>query len=484
MDYRELLATVGRYAGVATDTREVGPGTVFVAGGGPAASRAAYTREAVERGASVIVGEADPGLPTVPFVQVADFREAAADLAARFYGEPSRGMAMVGITGTCGKTTTTYLVESILRAAGHRVGAIGTVSFRFPGYERPATNTTPGAVELQRLLAEMRDAGCTAVVMEVSSHALKQKRVRGVAFDVGAFTNFSSEHLDYHQTLDDYFESKALLFTTYAAASRAAGKPFRAILNAADPAVRRLAARLAEAGDAPATFGDEPSTLAPDGVTVTVGGHPFHAPLVGRFNAENVLVAVHAALALGIGPDAIQAGLTDLAQVPGRLERVPDPRGAHLFVDYAHKPGALENILVTLRELAGSSRLGVVFGCGGDRDQVKRPVMGEIAARLADEVWLTSDNPRTEDPAAIVAAIHAGMARTDHVHVIVDRREAIRAAVASVRPGDVLVVAGRGPESVQVLGVPGEPGKTRTEPFDDRVEVAAAVAAATRSSTG
>jgi UDP-N-acetylmuramoyl-L-alanyl-D-glutamate--2,6-diaminopimelate ligase len=465
-----LLAALPRYAGVATDTRDVGPGTVFVAGGGPAGSRAAFVAEAVARGAAVVVGEAALATEAVPFVEVADFREAAAELAAAFWGHPSRGMRVVGITGTCGKTTTTYLVEAILRAAGHVVGAIGTVSFRFPGYERPATNTTPGAVELQRLLAEMREAGCTAVVMEVSSHALKQKRVHGVAFDVGVFTNFSSEHLDYHKTIDDYFASKALLFSAYPAAAGAVGKRFAAVLNGADPAVAALAATMPGAR----VFGGEPVELGGAGVTVTVEGERYACGLVGRFNAENVLAAVHAARALGAAPGAIRAGLAGFAQVPGRLERVEDPRGAHLFVDYAHKPGALENILSTLRELAGDRRLGVVFGCGGDRDQVKRPVMGEIAARLADAVWVTSDNPRTEDPDAIVAAIVAGMPRAEHVRVRVDRRAAIRDAVAWAGPGDVLVVAGKGPEPYQIVADPDAPGTTRTLSFDDRVEVAAA----------
>ena len=480
MNYAALLASVAGYAGIATDDRDVRAGFVFVPGGGARAERDAYVARAVARGAAVVVAEEAlrGAAGGATFVAVDDVREATADLAAAHYGHPARTMQMIGITGTCGKTTTTYLLEAILTAGGHRVGALGTVSYRFPGHERPATNTTPGPVALQALLAEMRDAGCTAVVMEVSSHALKQKRVRGVPFDAGVFLNFSSEHLDYHHTLEDYFESKALLFTTCADEARAAGKVLVPVLNAADPAVAELVARLRAAGGAPRVFGDEPATFGPEGVAVTVDGRVYTCGLVGRFNAENVTASVRTACALGVAPDAIQRGLDGLAQVPGRLDRVADARGAHLFVDYAHKPGALENILVTLRELAGEHRLAVVFGCGGDRDQVKRPVMGEIAARLADAVWVTSDNPRTENPDAIVAAILEGMPRTDHVRVDVDRRAAIRDAVAWAGPGDVLVVAGKGPEPYQIVADPAAPGGTRTLPFDDRVEVAAAVMAA------
>lgn len=476
MRYPELLASIAQLPGVATDTRDVRPGGVFVGGFGPPAQHAAYAREALDRGAALVVGGTTlRAVAGEAWVEVEDCRLAAAELAARFHDFPSRHLRVIGVTGTCGKTTTTWLLEAMLSAAGERVGVIGTVSYRYPGHERPAGNTTPGAVELQALLAEMRGAGCTAVVMEVSSHALEQRRVHDVWFDAAVFTNFSSEHLDFHGTLDAYFASKSLLFTREAAASVAAGKHFRAVLNGDDPWVAALAGHLAGPVQRfGAAVGDRWS-LSPAGVTVHRAGHTFRAGLVGRFNAENVLAAAACALALGVAPAHVQAGLDGLGQVPGRLERIPDPRGAHLFVDYAHKPGALEVVLTTLRELTGGARLRVLFGCGGDRDQVKRPVMGEIAARLADDVWLTSDNPRTEDPAEILESIRKGTGDAAHVHVLEDRRAAIRAAVAATQPGDVLLIAGRGPEPDQVVGVPGQPGKTRKIPFDDRVEVAEAV---------
>jgi UDP-N-acetylmuramoyl-L-alanyl-D-glutamate--2,6-diaminopimelate ligase len=322
----------------------------------------------------------------------------------------------------------------------------------------------------------MQQAGCTAVVMEVSSHALKQHRVLGIPFDGVLFTNLSHEHLDLHKTMEDYFETKALLFTEYLHFSKNLGKNPVAAVHTQDAYGMELLRRMQAKGlvARPFSLASRPLTFSASGITGTTGNTPFSSPLVGRFNAENVLGVVELMEGLGIAEQAIVAGLDRLRFVPGRMERVDDPRGAHLFVDYAHKPGALEVVLKTLREsLQGSSgRLLVLFGCGGDRDQLKRPEMGRIATRLADQVWVTSDNPRTEEPEAIVQAILSGVPDDLRQKCVaqLDRREAIRAAVAEARAGDILLVAGRGHEQDQVVG-------TSKVHFDDREEVKVALGA-------
>ena len=361
-------------------------------------------------------------------------------------------MLMVGVTGTSGKTTLTYLMESILAAAGHRVGVLGTVNFRFGGKVLPSTHTTPGPVEVQGLLAEMRKAGCDAAVMEVSSHALKQHRAGFVAFDGAGFTNLTPEHLDFHPDMEDYFASKRLLFTRLADVARDAGKKPIGAVNVDDPYGRRLAAELAELSkksnqpkEAFLTYGLDPahrpvidgSKLAIDltGIRGQVGDVRVASKLLGRFNASNILCAVAIAKGLGIKSDAIAKGVAALKAVPGRLERVPSAEGIHVLVDYAHKPDALQKVLETLKDsLITGTRLITVFGCGGDRDRLKRPVMGRIATTFSDHVFVTSDNPRTEKPDAIIAEITVGIT-AKNFEVIPDRAQAIQKAIALAKSG-------------------------------------------------
>ncbi|MCM2277644.1 MAG: UDP-N-acetylmuramoyl-L-alanyl-D-glutamate--2,6-diaminopimelate ligase [Oligoflexia bacterium] len=471
-----------------SDSREVRAGTVFVAIRGGSRDGHLFIEAARDAGAVAVVGEL--ALPEerlralgLPYVQVRDGREALARLAANFYGHPSRSMLVIGVTGTSGKTTTTYLLESILRSAGHRVGVIGTVNFRYDDRILESTHTTPGSVELQRLLAEMKEGLCTAVVMEVSSHALKQHRTACIAFDGMVFTNLTPEHLDYHPDMEDYYRSKALLFTDMVESSIAAGKrPFAAI-NADDEYGRRLLGELRQARRPElgfASFGLAPGLhevpaldvsgeglcIGLDGIRGRVAGSflntELSSKLTGRFNASNLLGALTVAGGLKVDPAMIAGGISSLELVPGRLQRVPNARGIHVLVDYAHKPDALEKVLRTLGEVRGSQRLITVFGCGGDRDRKKRPVMGRLATELSDCVIVTSDNPRTEDPLSIIEEIRLGIASDcSNCQVEPDRRKAIHAAIALARPGDVVLIAGKGHEDYQIIG-------TRKIHFDDR----------------
>jgi UDP-N-acetylmuramoyl-L-alanyl-D-glutamate--2,6-diaminopimelate ligase len=405
-------------------------------------------------------------------------------LASAFYGNPSHSMLMVGVTGTSGKTTTSFLVESILKAAGHTVGLIGTVVFRYQGKVLDSTHTTPGAPELQRLLAEMRDAGCTAVVMEVSSHALKQHRVAHLAFDAMIFTNLTPEHLDFHPDMEDYFGSKAMLFKDLATESKRAGKSPVASICVDSEWGQRLAREvrarkpaemsrvLTFSADAIANAGVDTGapaadlsgadlTMDLDGIHGAVSGVEIESTLTAKFNIANILGAVGAALGLKLDPKSIAHGIQSLKAVPGRLEAVPNAQGIHVFVDYAHKSDALEKVLRTLQKIKGTHRLITVFGCGGDRDRGKRPVMGKLAAELSDFSIVTSDNPRTEDPQAIIAEIVKGM--TGHSNYVIepDRKKAIFSAVHQAKSGDIVLIAGKGHEDYQIIG-------TTKIHFDDR----------------
>lgn len=463
--------------GVTSDSREVKPGFAFVAIRGTGADGHHFIPKAQQAGAAVAIGEEElPAGALPPYVRVGDSRLALARLASTFHGNPSHRMLVVGVTGTSGKTTTTYLIESILRADDQKVGVIGTVNVRFGGKELPASHTTPGAVELHRTLAEMRDAGCTAAVMEVSSHALKQHRVAFVAFDAMVFTNLSPEHLDYHPDMEDYFRSKSILFNECVEHSIEAWKrPFAAI-NGDDEFGRRLVAEIQDKAvptlrygrfglGADADFSGAGLRIGLSGIDGTVDGAPVRSSLAGRFNAYNILAAIAVARGLGIDGEAISSGLSTLKTVPGRLERVPNERGIHVIVDYAHKPDALEKVLRALGEGKGSHRLITVFGCGGDRDRTKRPVMGKLAVELSDRVVITSDNPRTEDPGAIIAEIVKGVDGHANYKVEPDRRKAILAAIGEAKAGDVVLIAGKGHEDYQIIG------KEKIH-FDDR-EVAA-----------
>ncbi len=464
---------------VTSDSRAVRPGTIFVAVRGVSQDGHAFLIDAQKAGAVGAVGEIEaPAGLQIPYVRVDDSRDALAALAAQKAGHPSRSMLMVGVTGTSGKTTTTYLIESILREAGHLVGVIGTVNFRYGNTVLESTHTTPGPVELQSLLARMLEAGCTAVVMEVSSHALKQKRVEHIAFDGMVFNNLSREHLDFHPDMEDYFRAKARLFLDLAHASWQAGKNPVAAINSDDEYGRRL---IAEVSMKAQPFGLEHTHhsklhIGMDGIDGTVGKIRIHSALTGKFNAHNILGAVTVCHSIGILQEAIEKGISSLAYVPGRLERVEDPAGRHILVDYAHKPDALEKVLQTLRDVRESGRkLITVFGCGGDRDRTKRPVMGKLAVELSDHAWITSDNPRREDPQAIISEIVNGTAGHSNFTVQPDRREAIRGAVRMAGPGDIVLIAGKGHEDYQIIADPTKPSGTHKIRFDDREEARAAL---------
>jgi UDP-N-acetylmuramoyl-L-alanyl-D-glutamate--2,6-diaminopimelate ligase len=432
---------------LAYSAADVKPGACFVALRGTSHDGHDFAAEAVTRGAVAVVSERRLPLGAgVANLVVRDARLALGHMSARLCGDPSGTLALIGVTGTNGKTTTTYLLESILRAAGRQPGVIGTVEYRYAGRRLPAPHTTPQSLDLQRLLRQMREAGCDSCAMEVSSHALSQERVAGCRFDVGIFTNLTPEHLDYHRNMEGYFAAKAILFERILAEGGKANAA--AAINADDPYGRELARR----SEVPAVlYGLEGGTavtgagLRADAagirmrVATPAGSFDCRSPLCGRFNAHNILGAVAAAVQLGVA-----------------------------LVDDAHTPNALEKALTHARELAGGGRLIAVFGCGGDRDRGKRPLMGRAAARLADLVIVTSDNPRTESPEAIVEQILPGVREFANAsdgergyEVIVDREEAIARAVAIARAGDVLVVAGKGHEDYQIIG-------KRKRHFDDR----------------
>ena len=441
MDLERLVAAlepvevVGRVTGevrdLAYDARAVTPGSVFFAVPGERADGHDFAAEAVERGALALVVERALDLP-VPQVVVRDSRAAMAPAAAVFFGEPTRELEVVGVTGTSGKTTTSFLVFAILAAAGRRPGLLGTVEARVGGERRGVVRTTPEAIDLQRLFREMLDAGDRSCAMEASSHASVLHRLDCVRFAVLIFTNLSQDHLDFHGDMDSYFQAKRRLFTG------------PAVVNVGDEWGRKLAAELPDA----VTFSGDDAHLL-DGIDLK---------LRGRFNVENALGALLAARVLGIDDDAIKRGLESVRGVPGRFEAVDEGQAFQVIVDYAHKPAALENVLRAARDLA-EGRVIVVVGAGGDRDRGKRPVMGRIASELADVAIVTSDNPRSEDPQAIIDEIVGGA--RNGVEVEPDRATAIAQAVALAREGDVVVIAGKGAEQGQEFA-------ERTIPFDDR----------------
>ncbi len=466
--------------GLTDDSRRVAEGGCFVAVRGLRVDGHRFIPQAVERGARAIVAEPPDPLPdrAVGRILVPDTRWALPRLAAAYFGHPSRRLTVVGITGTNGKTTTSYLVEALLRARGLETGVIGTIQYVVRGAGRPAGQTTPEALELQGLLAEMVDAGVGGVAIEVSSHALDLRRVDAIAFDVAVFTNLTQDHLDYHGTMARYAEAKGRLFFELLAES---GKPRpAAVLNADDPVGAEWARRLpAERGVRVLTFGlGGPGGAAAlavrprrhasgaDGIRLEAetpaGPVTVASPLIGEHNVMNLLGAVAAGVALGLAPDAIGRALGVVATVPGRFERVDAGQDFLVVVDYAHTPDALRRVLETARRIT-AGRLGVVFGAGGDRDRGKRPIMGRIAAELADRVWLTSDNPRSEDPAAIIREISVGVvpAPPGGYTSDPDRRAAIHDALGWARAGDTLVIAGKGHETYQIVG-------DQVLPFDDR----------------
>ncbi len=480
----DVIARIGDddvvITGVLADSRKVSSGSLFVAVAGNVVDGHDFIDEAWRRGAAAVVVDRrdvfEHRKKNVPagrvLCLVPDSRRSLARLAAGWHGFPARSLVMVGITGTNGKTTIAYLLEHLLTRAGHRVGVVSTVNYRFDGLEESAAHTTPGADELQALLRRMVDAGTTCCVMEVSSHALDQQRAAEIPFSVVIFTNLSHEHLDYHREMESYFQAKKQLFTG------CDGKVFK-VINGDDAWGRRL---LGEVEGPKLSYGLEPEVefraLEPEfssrGTTFTIeaAGERWrcHSPLIGRFNVLNVLAALAAARQLGGTMDLLLEVLENFPQVPGRLQRVPNQRNLHILVDYAHTPDALEKVLSSLRECVGEGRLLTLFGCGGDRDRRKRPEMGRIAQRYSDLVVVTSDNPRHEDPEQIIADILDGMTLSGDVLVEKDRRRAIAALIAVGRPGDLLLIAGKGHESYQQVG-------DQRLPFDD-VQVVKEVLAA------
>lgn len=464
--------------GVTLRAQDVRPGDLFAALPGATTHGARFAAEAIERGAVAVLTDAAgvtemgaPG-PAVPTLVHPAPRTVLGALAATVYGNPSERVTVVGITGTSGKTTTTYLVESGLRAAGRTAGLIGTIGIRIDGIDVPSALTTPEAPALQAMFAAMAERGVDTVVMEVSSHALALGRVDGTGFAVGGFTNLSRDHLDFHPTMADYFEAKAKLFDP--------ASPLRArrvVVCVDDDAGRAMAAR---AGDAiTVSAADQPAHWrAMDVIPVGAGEQQFTAVdpagvrhrvgirLPGHYNVANCLVALALLDAVGVSPEQAAPGLL-ATRVPGRMEEIDCGQDFLALVDYAHKPEALRAVLATLRR--PGRRLAVVFGAGGDRDPGKRRQMGEIAAELADLIVVTDDNPRREDPAAIRGEILAG-ARGGSAEVVEigDRRAAIRHAAAWARPGDAVLIAGKGHET-------GQRGATETRPFDDRVELTEAL---------
>ncbi|MFI0432280.1 MAG: UDP-N-acetylmuramoyl-L-alanyl-D-glutamate--2,6-diaminopimelate ligase [Candidatus Nanopelagicales bacterium] len=466
--------------GIAMDSRKVQPGDVYLAVGGAAAHGAQFAAQAAASGAAAVVTDAAGAAlmsadQDLPIVVVEDPRPAAGRLAAAVYGHPSAGLTVVGITGTNGKTTMSFMIASALRAAGAKVGVIGTTGIYLDDERLPAERTTPEAVELHAILAHLRERGITAVVMEVSSHAIVFGRVGGVEFDVAVFTNLTQDHLDFHGSMDSYFEAKA---------SFIAAVP-RAVVCADDQWGAALADRLPEAK----TYAIGPgisATWTADGLEVVGGGMDFtlhgpavadpsgvraHVGLIGAFNVANATGTAAAVCGLGVDISAALAGIRDCPGVPGRMQPVPNDLGLSAYVDYAHTPDA-----VTRAIEAAPGRVVAVVGCGGDRDKDKRPLMGEAAARLADFVVITDDNPRSEDPAAIRAAIWEGVRRVSaaqraEVLEVADRRAAIRVAIAAAKPGDSVLLLGKGHEQGQTVG-------TTVHPFDDVTELAAAMAEA------
>jgi UDP-N-acetylmuramoyl-L-alanyl-D-glutamate--2,6-diaminopimelate ligase len=464
-------------AGLVYDSRRVAKGDVFFAVPGEKADGHRFVNQAIDRGAiAAVVTHTAEVRPGVTFVRVENVRATMGLWGAHFYRRPGRRLKLVGVTGTNGKTTTAYLIESILAAAGMEPGVIGTINYRYGGKEMPAHHTTPESLDLHALMAEMAQGGARSVVMEVSSHALVQERVRGVDFDVGVFTNLSRDHLDYHKNMDDYFVAKSRLFTDYLPAS---AKPAKAaVINGDDVRGRELLGKAQSAGLTTWSYGcGEDWDIKPLQVHHDVSGQSgkirikdrvidFSSQLIGAANLDNILAAVGVGLALQIPQTAIVEGIKKLRSVPGRLQKIDNARGVAVLVDYAHTPDALEKVLGAIRPLT-DARVLTVFGCGGDRDRGKRPMMGEIAARLSDVVVLTSDNPRSEDPERILQEIEAGMHKTaiskleaqaTEVHgvhgycVEADRRKAIGLALSWAEPGDVVVIAGKGHEDYQILG--------------------------------
>ncbi|MBN2032171.1 MAG: UDP-N-acetylmuramoyl-L-alanyl-D-glutamate--2,6-diaminopimelate ligase [Deltaproteobacteria bacterium] len=490
LEHYELLGNREQeISGVAYDSRLVNRGSLFVALRGHKEDGHCYIESAVQRGAAAVVTEhVQQSIEGVTQVRVSDSRKALSKVALRFYRNPCEGLSLIGITGTNGKTTTSFLLESVLKASGGRPGILGTVGYRFAGKVCPASVTTPESLDIMRLVRGMLDQGATHIILEVSSHALDQGRTQDCSFNVAVFTNLSRDHLDYHVSMEEYFKAKSRLFTTLPEGHEADNA--RAVINLDDPRGEDLltmtSARVLTYG-LKKTCDVRARSLQSDGrglkfrLETPAGERKIHSALLGDFNIYNIMAAAAASLALGLSLDAVVEGVEALERVPGRMEPVKNGAGLTLVVDYAHTPDALLKSLHALKpQVAG--RIITVFGCGGDRDRGKRFDMGLVAGRKSDLVFITSDNPRSEEPASIVeevekGVIEAGLEKKEWVlHVQpergvyfteVDRREAIRKAVCLARGDDLVLIAGKGHEDYQIIG-------SEKRPFSDQAEAAAA----------
>ena len=482
LDGAEFLSQSGNpdVAGVEYDSRRVKPGSVFVAMHGESSDGNRFIDKAIQAGAVAIVTDSAAEKPRegVAWALVPHGRRALARISENFYKRPAERIAVTGITGTNGKSTTAFLVESILSAAGRKSALIGTIEYHVAGKVYPAPHTTPEALELARLFHEALGQGATDAVMEVSSHALAQQRVFGVPFDVAVFTNLTRDHLDYHQTMEQYFHAKRVLFE-----GCGTDPPRAVVTNLDDEYGAQLAGFSRKRSRTVLTYGWDRGDFHADKPEVTPRGTRFDmitlneklaifSPLIGRVNVYNILAAAGAAFARGCSTEAISLGIASLTHVPGRFQRVDNGQPFTVVVDYAHTDDALRNLTTLAREFVSRAGAGArvitLFGCGGDRDRAKRPLMGEAAGRGSDFVVLTSDNPRSEDPRAIINDALVGLQKTGTKYVVeADRRKAIGLAIGEARPGDIVLLAGKGHEKVQVT-------REGSNPFDD-VEVAKAV---------
>jgi len=469
---RQIIGPLDRVVeSIAYDSRRVQRNGLFVALRGEKTDGHQFIEQAVEKGATVIVTDHEVQSPRATVVVVENTRNALADLGAAFYQQPARRLKLAAVTGTNGKTTTTFLIKHICEKAGLRCGLLGTVRYEIADRVLPAVRTTPESLDVYDMFAQMVNAGCKAAAMEVSSHALAQERVRGIEWDVAVFTNLTQDHLDFHGTMENYFEAKALLFTGLVE-QKSKTKP-TAVINLDDPYGAKLVDRLGKkipvitygvgaradfrASNYHAEFAGTSYQLDARGKSYLV-----RVPLIGRFNVANSMAALAAASSMGISLRDAILSLGRSPQVPGRLEAVPAKRQFQVFVDYAHTPDALLNVLKTARELS-PRKLIVVFGCGGDRDKQKRPLMARVADENADFSIITSDNPRKEDPEAIIAEAAKGF-RSDHYEKITDRAQAIARAIEIAQPRDIIIIAGKGHEAYQEFA-------DHTVPFDD-IEIA------------
>jgi UDP-N-acetylmuramyl-tripeptide synthetase len=475
-------------------SQDVKPGGLFVAIAGHAADGHDYIGDAIERGAVAVVSQKEIKAKTLN-IRVADTRQALADIAACFFDNPSERLAVIGITGTNGKTTSAYLVESILQQAGFEVGVIGTVNYRYAGQTFDTPITTPESLDLQRILADMLRAGVSHVVMEVSSHAIDLGRIRSCRFDVAVFINLTQDHLDFHADMESYWASKKKLFTEYLVEGPKSGHAI-AVINCDNKNGSELAEVLkvpviktGSGPDVSVTVYTNKAQCDRNGIAgeISTPGGKFHfkSRLVGKHNLENILCAAGVGSALNLAVEDLRTGIEAVSVIPGRLEHIENNAGRFVYVDYAHTPDALENVIKALSAVI-QRRIICVFGCGGDRDKEKRPRMGEIAARLCDLAVVTSDNPRTEEPMAIIAQILDGARKTNSRDYSVsdlkngfkekgyvveaDRRRAIQLGIAVSEAGDTVLIAGKGHETYQILG-------TSTIAFDDRLEARKALAA-------